>query len=166
MSEKEMIAQQLEQEIQTTLKVLRSYPEDQLDLKPSEKSRTAKQLAWTLVNDIRAFSMAIDGQLDFSKAPPPRVEPPASLKEIVSALEGARNEITAKLKTLPEQQFQQNTFKGFVAPKQLGDVSINQFGWVTIKDHVHHRGQFSVYLRIAGGKLPSIYGPTADEPWM
>ena len=28
------------------------------------------------------------------------------------------------------------------------------------------RGQFSVYLRMAGGKVPSIYGPSADEPWM
>lgn len=33
-------------------------------------------------------------------------------------------------------------------------------------DSVHHRGQFSVYLRLAGGKVPSIYGPSADEPWM
>jgi len=24
----------------------------------------------------------------------------------------------------------------------------------------------SVYLRMAGGKVPSIYGPSADEPWM
>ena len=30
---------------------------------------------------------------------------------------------------------------------------------------VHHRGQFSVYLRMADGKVPSIYGPSADEPW-
>jgi uncharacterized damage-inducible protein DinB len=31
-------------------------------------------------------------------------------------------------------------------------------------DLVHHRGQMSVYIRLAGGKLPSIYGPSADEP--
>jgi hypothetical protein len=24
--------------------------------------------------------------------------------------------------------------------------------------------KFSIYLRLAGGKVPSIYGPTADEP--
>ena len=33
-------------------------------------------------------------------------------------------------------------------------------------DDVHHRGQLSVYLRMAGGKVPSIYGPSHDEPWM
>ena len=31
-------------------------------------------------------------------------------------------------------------------------------------DHIHHRGQLSVYLRIVD-KVPSIYGPSGDEPW-
>jgi uncharacterized damage-inducible protein DinB len=30
---------------------------------------------------------------------------------------------------------------------------------------VHHRGQLTVYLRLIDVPLPSIYGPTADEPW-
>ena len=30
---------------------------------------------------------------------------------------------------------------------------------------IHHRGQLSVYLRLVDVPLPSIYGPTADEPW-
>lgn len=29
---------------------------------------------------------------------------------------------------------------------------------------IHHRGQLSVYLRLLGAGLPSVYGPTADEP--
>jgi uncharacterized damage-inducible protein DinB len=29
---------------------------------------------------------------------------------------------------------------------------------------IHHRGQLSVYLRLRDVPLPSIYGPTADEP--
>ena len=28
---------------------------------------------------------------------------------------------------------------------------------------IHHRGQLSSYLRPMGGKVPSIYGPSADE---
>jgi uncharacterized damage-inducible protein DinB len=27
----------------------------------------------------------------------------------------------------------------------------------------HHRGQLTVYLRLAGGTVPAIYGPTADD---
>jgi uncharacterized damage-inducible protein DinB len=30
---------------------------------------------------------------------------------------------------------------------------------------VHHRGQLTVYLRLLDVPIPSIYGPTADEPW-
>ncbi len=30
---------------------------------------------------------------------------------------------------------------------------------------IHHRGQLSVYLRLIDVPVPSIYGPTADEPW-
>jgi uncharacterized damage-inducible protein DinB len=37
--------------------------------------------------------------------------------------------------------------------------------WIELFDHIHHRGQISVYMRLAGAKLPSIYGPTADEPF-
>ena len=29
---------------------------------------------------------------------------------------------------------------------------------------IHHRGQLSTYLRPMGGKVPSIYGGSADEP--
>ena len=56
-----------------------------------------------------------------------------------------------------EQMF--DMVKFFVAPKTLGDMSKAQFLWVLLCDQIHHRGQFSVYLRMADGKLPSIYGP-------
>jgi uncharacterized damage-inducible protein DinB len=30
---------------------------------------------------------------------------------------------------------------------------------------IHHRGELAVYLRPMGSKVPSIYGPSADEEW-
>ena len=57
------------------------------------------------------------------------------------------------------------TVKFFVAPGTLGDIPKIQFLWFLGCDQIHHRGQMSVYLRMAGGKVPSIYGPSADEPW-
>jgi uncharacterized damage-inducible protein DinB len=35
--------------------------------------------------------------------------------------------------------------------------------WIALFDVVHHRGQLSTYIRPMGGKVPSIYGPSADE---
>jgi uncharacterized damage-inducible protein DinB len=34
----------------------------------------------------------------------------------------------------------------------------------TINHWVHHRGQMTVYLRLMGGKVPAIYGPSKDDP--
>ena len=36
--------------------------------------------------------------------------------------------------------------------------------WLALFDAVHHRGQLSTYIRPMGGKVPSIYGPSADTP--
>lgn len=48
----------------------------------------------------------------------------------------------------------------------MGDFPVSEVLWLMLMDSVNHRGQFSVYLRMVGGKVPSIYGPSADEPWM
>ena len=42
--------------------------------------------------------------------------------------------------------------------------TIAQFVWGFLFDAVHHRGQLTTYLRPMGGKVPSIYGPSADDP--
>ena len=39
----------------------------------------------------------------------------------------------------------------------------DRFALMMLLDQVHHRGQLSVYVRMAGGKVPSIYGPLADD---
>ena len=57
-----------------------------------------------------------------------------------------------------EQLSQLVDFAGMKMP------AMNVF-WMMMLDSVHHRGQFSVYIRLAGGLVPSIYGPSADEPW-
>jgi uncharacterized damage-inducible protein DinB len=58
----------------------------------------------------------------------------------------------------------------FVQPWSLkrGDqVFFTQQRGMVVRTHinhlVHHRGQLTVYLRLIGVPVPSIYGPTADE---
>jgi uncharacterized damage-inducible protein DinB len=38
-----------------------------------------------------------------------------------------------------------------------------QLAWMMLLDSVHHRGQLSTHLRPMGSKVPSMYGPSADE---
>ena len=66
---------------------------------------------------------------------------------------------------MSDEQLNENV-KFFTGPKQLGDYTRMQFAWFLLHDEIHHRGQFSIYLRMADAKVPSIYGATADEPWM
>jgi uncharacterized damage-inducible protein DinB len=161
MNEKEMFLQAWEREFQTTLKVLKGYPKEKLDLKPAERSRTAKDLLWTFVVEEKVVDGVVKGQVDFMNMP----KPPATLGEIVSAYEATHREMGQKLKALTDQEF--NTAIPFmVAPKQMGKVRRGDILWMMLMDSVHHRGQLSVYLRVAGAKVPSIYGPSADEPWM
>jgi uncharacterized damage-inducible protein DinB len=35
--------------------------------------------------------------------------------------------------------------------------------WIALFDIVHHRGQLTTYIRPMSGKVPSIYGPSADD---
>jgi uncharacterized damage-inducible protein DinB len=42
--------------------------------------------------------------------------------------------------------------------------SVEAFFWGFLFDSIHHRGQITTYLRPMGGKVPSIYGPSADDP--
>jgi len=162
MSEKEMFINAWEREFKTTLKVLKAYPLEKLELKPHERSRSAKELAWGFVLEEKIFcSGTITGKFDFESMP----APPATLQDIMKDYEKSHTENVARVKGLPEGDFNK-TVKFYTGPKQMGDVRRGDLFWTMLMDQVHHRGQFSVYLRMSGGKVPSIYGPSADEPWM
>lgn len=68
------------------------------------------------------------------------------------------------IRSTPDADLEQKV-KFFVGPKTLGDWTRISFLWFLLHDQIHHRGQLSIYLRMAGAKVPSIYGPSGDEPW-
>ncbi|MCX6151601.1 MAG: DinB family protein [Ignavibacteriales bacterium] len=162
LTEKDQFLQTFEREYQTTVKVLKAFPSNKLDLKPAEKSRTARDLAWTFVMELGVFEMALKGKIDFSGQTPPA---PKTIDEIIATYDKSFKQILNKIKNLVEDNL--NTPVAFpVGPKQMMDLRTIDIFWTILMDMIHHRGQMSVYIRIAGGKVPSIYGPTADEPWM
>ena len=161
-TEKDMFLSTWETEFKTTLKVLKAYPADKLDLKPAEKSKSARDLAFTFAGEQGIVDMVMKGKIDFSG---PQPSAPNTLNEIITMYESATKGNMQRVKAMTEADY--NSMIGwFVAPKTPGQVRKADVLWITLMDMVHHRGQLSVYLRMAGGKLPSIYGPTADEPWM
>jgi uncharacterized damage-inducible protein DinB len=162
-SAKEQFLEAYEKEHATTLKVLRAYPADQADLRPHPKCKTAKELAWIFVIE-RALGTVImhDGMAKMTGTMPP---PPERFEDVITALEKAHKDFADLIRSFSDQQLTENvTF--FVAPRTPGPYQRIQFAWFLLFDQIHHRGQFSIYLRMADAKVPSIYGPTADEPWM
>jgi uncharacterized damage-inducible protein DinB len=161
-SEKDMFLQSFQREAQTTLKLLRAYPTAKAEMKPAEKSRTARELAWVFVTEQGVVDMALKGKIDFSRPSPPA---PTNFSDIITAFENAIRETVTKVTKASDEDL--NKMIQFpVGPGKMGDFRKADVLWTTVQDQIHHRGQFSVYLRIAGAKVPSIYGPTADETWM
>jgi uncharacterized damage-inducible protein DinB len=161
MTEKEMFLQTWDREFQTTLKVLKAYPKDKLDWRPHERSRSARELAWVFVGELAVADMAVKGQINMAGDMP---KPPATMPEIMTAFEKKYKESVDKVKNLSDADYN-STVKFPIGPKKMGDLRRADVLWTVLMDQVHHRGQLSVYVRMAGGKVPSIYGPTADEPW-
>ena len=78
--------------------------------------------------------------------------------------DAAHRDAVAKVNAIEDEALNR-TLKIPVGPKQMGEMRRGQALWFFLSDTIHHRGQFSVYLRMADAKVPSIYGPSADEPW-
>jgi uncharacterized damage-inducible protein DinB len=136
----------------------------QMDLRPAPKCKTARELAWMFALEQGFLEKAITTGFDWSVPPAAPPPPPDAMDAILKAIEDGHGRITGLVEKMGDEQLYE-TVKFFVAPKVLGDIPKIQFLWFVLCDQIHHRGQFSVYLRMADGKLPSIYGPTADEPW-
>ena len=149
----------------TTMRVLRAYPEDKLDLKPSEKSKTARELAWVFVLERGLGTRVWNDEIAQGKMSGKPPDPPASWSELLSTLEKAHQDFRNLVASASDDDLKTEVHF-FTGPKTLGPISRFDWIWFLLHDQIHHRGQFSVYLRMAGGKLPSIYGPTADEPWI
>jgi uncharacterized damage-inducible protein DinB len=153
-----------EREHATTMRVLRAYPTDKLDLRPHPKCKTARELAWMFVLERGLGTRLMNNEFAKgvpSSAPP---APPESWQEILDALEKAHKDYADLVASIPDEKISEPV-KFFTAPKTLGDVPRIELLWFLLADQIHHRGQFSIYLRMADAKVPSIYGPSADEKW-
>lgn len=147
-----------------TMRVLRAYPADQLDLRPHPTCRTARELAWVFVAERGLGTAVYQNKLqELMSGEMP--QPPESWDALLEAIEDAQRKFRDLIEATPENELH-DTVTFYVAPKQLGEMTRFQWLWFLLHDEIHHRGQFSIYLRMAGAKVPSIYGPTADEPWM
>lgn len=164
MNEKEMFLQAWKREFGTTLKVLKCLPPEKADFKPAaDKTRSAGGLASVFIAEMGVTDGVVKGQIDWTNLS--GIKPPARYEEILKTLDSTQNTLYEKVKAMSEADWN-STMQFPVGPKQMGNLRKADILWSMLMDSIHHRGQFSIYLRLVGAKVPAIYGPSADEPWM
>ena len=153
---------ELEQEAATTRRVLERVPADKLSWKPHEKSMSLGQLALHVAT-IPGWVGSVLQPDSWDAGQATGQKEAESVDELMPALEDGLSSARATLEWLDEEK-----------AAGLWSITVNGEAILTmpriavvrtimLNHWYHHRGQLSVYLRLLGVPVPSIYGPSADE---
>jgi uncharacterized damage-inducible protein DinB len=160
---KDLVLGDIEHELKSTRKILERVPEEKLTWKPHDKSMTLGGLATHVANlPFWGDGIASQDEIDLATLPPP-MQPVKNREELLrlfdervanmqNALAGLNDETLGHTWTLRRGDY--------VISQSPKAVALRQWCFSHI---VHHRGQLSVYLRLAGTPVPGMYGPSADE---
>lgn len=154
---------EFEHEAQTTRKHLERLPNDKLDWRPHEKSFTAGALA-SHITECVGWSDAIfyqDG-IDFD----PATYKPYLATSTADLLKTFDDNVTKGKQALAgstEDRLEQPWRLKIMGRVQFEKPRAAVFRDFALSHVIHHRGQFSVYLRLLGVPVPGSYGPSADE---
>jgi len=154
--------QELDQEAQTTRRVLERVPDNQLAWRRHEKARTLGQLALHV-------AMVPGGVAELVASPSPAQAPrfldpsPSSASELVPALDQSIEKAKRLLGGMDDAAFTA-TWRLMAGERELLAVPrAAMLRSIMLNHWYHHRGQLTMYLRELDVPIPSIYGPSADE---
>jgi uncharacterized damage-inducible protein DinB len=144
-------------ELPAFTRVFEALPADRLAYRPHERSPSAEALVWKIAGGVRAsLDVATTHRAESNVAPPP------PLQEMRQLFARWSEELGARVTSMSDAAWEQ--------PARLfhqGALRLEQpagaFLWFLLFDSIHHRGQLAAYLRPMGGRVPSIYGPSADD---
>ncbi|HEY4325215.1 MAG TPA: DinB family protein [Mucilaginibacter sp.] len=157
-----MLLKEMEQEAETTRKMLSRVPNDKYDWQPHPKSMTVRSLA-THIAELPAWvTMTINtDELDFAASPyDPKVinETEVLLALFEKSYVDARAELA---KTNENELLHTWTLRN---GDNIYSVSTKEeVIRMTFCQIVHHRAQLGVFLRLLDIPIPGSYGPSADE---
>jgi uncharacterized damage-inducible protein DinB len=116
---------------------------------------------WTLALETKACSDLIDtGRVNWKPDPLP-----ADPEIIFSSFRNHSSELDRRIERLDEDAWQSKA-QLLVNDQLYREAPLGEFLWYIFFDAIHHRGQLSTYIRPMGGQVPSIYGPSGDDPGM
>jgi uncharacterized damage-inducible protein DinB len=161
----EFFTAQLDRETPISRRVLERVPEGRPDWKPHEKSMPLGYLA-TLVATMPLWIAMVVAQDELDLNPPGgssfRPGEWKTTRDLVQMLEDSAEKARAALAGTTDDHLEtpwRLLVSGRVVDENPRRIVISD----TFTHLAHHRGQLTVYLRLNGAPVPSVYGPTADE---
>lgn len=162
MNETAIPIDEFDQEMATTRRVIERVPSDSGQWKPHEKSFAIGHLA-QLVATMPGWitSTLRQPHIDLAAGPGYSFETTQTLLDRFDALVAeARNALQEVTGAALDEPWSLKHGDNVLFTMPRGPV-VRQ----NLNHLIHHRGQLTVYLRLLDIPVPSIYGPTADEPW-
>jgi uncharacterized damage-inducible protein DinB len=161
MSIADSLLMEMEQEAQTTRKVLEQVPEDKLSWRPHPKSYSLGQLALHIASTPAGILAA--AAPDTFERPNFTQAEPQTRKEILETFSQSLETAKTALRQMDDARLT-STWTLTKNGKVMMSIPRIAFLRSILMNHTyHHRGQLSVYLRLLDVRVPSIYGPSADE---
>jgi uncharacterized damage-inducible protein DinB len=156
------LLKEVEQEAQTTRKMLSLVPNDKYNWQPHPKSMSIMKLTNHIAELPGWLTMAVitDG-LDFAANP----YQPTFFNTTADVLKAFENQLAdgiASLDALDEADLE----KSWILRKGdhlLSAMTKYETIRLTLAQTIHHRAQLGVYLRLLSIPIPGSYGPSADE---
>lgn len=166
MSLAEILLPELQLESSTTRRVIERIPADKYGWKPCEKSNS---IGW-VVNHLAEIPGWVVGTFESDvwdihpAGGEPYQSPALTTPEAVLALfdENVRTAI-ASLSKASDDDLKRTWSLASGGNVMLSCTKADVMRYWVLNHSVHHRGILSVYMRLTGIPVPSIYGPSADE---
>ena len=164
MTDKKLFVEILKSEIprfERVMKAVEKVPKHKHSYKHDKKSRTTFELlSHTFGSESGMIPVFLKGgKVDFATWPKPRWKTAYNVrKEFMKNMKRV-GDITRKMK---EKEWN-SKIKLYYGGKVSWEDKRGKVVWEFLLDLIHHRGQLSTHLRPMGGKVPSIYGPSADS---
>jgi uncharacterized damage-inducible protein DinB len=161
----ELYTNLLKAEAPISRRVLERVPEGRPDWKPHDKSMPMGYLA-TLVATMPSWIAMMVRQDSLDLHPPGGggYKPPATdtKARLLAAADASVEEALAALRSTSDAHLA--TKWQLLVGGRVVDESPRHMAIASTFTHLgHHRGQLTVYLRLNGAEVPSVYGPSADD---
>ena len=156
MTNRELFLKLWEREQGKFQRMLDAVPTERGDYRPHPKSRSGAEMVTLLAREQEMLCRMLDrGEIDFRDF---GVDP---IDDMRALWKKSTNDLRERLQKMDDDGWKKPA-RFLMGGKVANEQPTSEWLWALLHDMIHHRGQLSTYIRPMGGKVPSVYGPSAD----